>query len=602
MGRKRVEAAVAVAPDQRDDTPQNSETPESAAGDQPESAADEFEGEEHEVDALKREEAPRAPRFTPRHPSEILRDTDPGEMSPGQRASAARQLGIAPETSLDRAKNEILRRREAASRAILIRLEPAEYRGKKISGQIKKWVAPFSIDEIEDYAREYRGGGKYRIQFFDGNGDFSTSEEFEVEGDPALPGEIEEPETRPKRGAPGAVGEDRAAALERQLQEERFERRLTEQQARTDTMFERLTNAITSVTESVRSKPPEPKADLTGLVAQLAPLALTFLQGQQAAAAAARDAQMAAVQSQADAQQKQTELLLTMQEKAETRMAKVLSELKGKEEPVSALLKNLGDLKKVIGGNDDPIKVIRDTIPAILKTHMEMISKIELHKAGVGSDKEETLAERIVGSMTELAEQVLPQMLTRPTTQPVAPYGTPTTPALPAPQQPAAPTTPRGGGTVVTPEQQAAHELAEKANKAAKAAATPVVGAPPAPPTPLQQALGQLASFGIAPEVFNRALAYLADGKGGDDFAHDCATEEEAYQKQNPGKALFFLPKFLAYVSRTKAETVVSMLTPYLQPFPEVAPLTDAVGQAFLLEFCRYFSEPEDDTGEVAGG
>jgi len=529
--------------------------------------------------------------------------------------------GIHPYTL---AKYNLSVMRRWATRADLYRVEPKEHKGQKISGFIRRFEGNFDLSDIQLWARKNRGRGEYQILIYDHKGILRRRKDFECEGRIILADEVDGEDdalaTKQKQaGVVAAQGEDRATALERQLTEERFERQRVEDRARTDAMFKELAAAIKEA-----AKPEPPKQSFTEMIAAVAPMVMGFLANQQATAtanAAAAQAQAAAMataaREQAAATAKaaadQMTLVTGLQDKAEARMAKVLEATAAKRETMADTLRLMADLKKAIGGDSDPMKIVRDTVPAILKTHMDMIAKIELHKAGVGTDKEETIAERVVSGLTDLVEQALPMVLQRPTTQPVAPFGAPsTTPAPAALPAPAAPQAPRGGGAIVTPEQQAAHEAAEKAAADARRAAAPVVGgAPPvaaAAPAPAATAAPVLPAALVSllqdvnGVVFDRALAYMAEGRVGSELAHDCMTEEEAHAKEKPGgPALFFTKRFVAYLGATNAERAVQFIVPVLALHPPAAPLTDEMGKAFLVDFCRYFSEPaEEPDGEGA--
>lgn len=544
---------------------------------------------------------------------DVLRDLDLDSLTAGQRSALIKNLGGEVEESAEKAAIEFQQEREHAARCEVYRQEPEEWEGVSIYGLLRTFRTPFSAPKIKEWIAKVHGGGKYRIVVKHGDGDFGASQNFTVAGNPRIPRDmVEAPdEEEAEKRTQVAASDDRAAILERRLIESNFERQRIEDRARADAqraedraeskaMFERLTTALTSVAESVKQKPESPKTDLAALAAQLAPLALQFLQGQQAAAAAAREAQLAAVNAQVAAQQKQTELLMAMQEKAEARMAKVLEAQNAKKETLTDNLKLMTEMKKAFGG-DDPLKVIRETWPAMIKVHMDTMSKIELHKAGVGAEKEETFAERALGSLTDLAEQVLPQILTRqPAGQPVAPYGgiAPTPPAAANLPGPAAP---RAGGTIVTPEQQAAHEAAEKAAKTNPAAAAVAPAAQPAAPSAQPAATAapaaQQAQAEISTETLTLALRYLQEGRSGRELAAYIEEQEEAFGKANNGAMRFFSKRLYGFISSAKPETVLATLLPQLQPHAVLAPLCDAIGQAFLIDFCTFFSEELPDEG-----
>ena len=214
--------------------------------------------------------------MVPRDLDEVLRQLDLANLSDADRAKLLARHGGTVDDSVDRANLEFIQNRELASRANVIRIEPEEHAptGTEISGMIRSFKAPFKIERIKDWLLKVHGGGKYQIVLKQGNGDFGGSETFRLAGPPKLPVEGEEEEDTARQQV--AATDDRAAALERQLQEERFERRMSEMQGRQDTMNERILHAMGQIAEAAKEKPePEPvkpPIDFAGLLSTAAPV------------------------------------------------------------------------------------------------------------------------------------------------------------------------------------------------------------------------------------------------------------------------------------------------------------------------------------------
>jgi len=513
-----------------------------------------------------------------------LRGIDPDELDEHTRARVLERAGGKLDDSLYDAQRDILQERELASRAIVYRDWPEEWQGTTIKGRVRMWRSPFTLVDIEEWLASYRGGGKYRIRLLDGRGRYLDQKILEVEGDPILPGTKEESEA--SAPAQQLANDDRAAALERQLQEERFERRMTEERARQQIANERMTRALSDVVEAVKEKPePEPKTNLVDMAAALGPIAMQFVQMQQANAAAMRELQANQAAAAATAAQAQMTLILTLQEKSEARNIEMLKAMTGKKETLGDAIKAMADLRKVTGADKDPSQMfntlMKESVPVLLST----MSRIELHKAGVREDnqEEQSLTTMLVDRVSGLAEA----FMTTRTAEPTPGYGQ--APVAPTPQQPPpgvemAPTPqamPTGGNPVVSPEQQAAHEASMRAG-------VPAPAAPQAPPQAQEEAA-------INPQLFVRAIVYMNEGQAGSALADDIIGEEEKNATDNPGAShLYLAPRVVQFLVNTSPEGVLAVINPHLRNDPRFQALLDPIGQEFFRDFCLYFSAPEE--------
>ncbi len=556
----------------------------------------------------------RHPVMQPRDPAEVLRDLHFDHMTDRDQAEALRAAGGKPEHSLDRARRDILQERELAGRAVAYREYPEEWQGTSIKGRVRAWKAPFTVAEIEDWLSTYRGGGKYKIQLYMGNGRYLDSKVLDVEGDPLLPGakEDEEARAREEHGGTQQLHDDRAAALERQLAEERFERRMTEERARMDAQMSSISHALGSLAEAIKHKPQEPvkpPLDLASLATSVGPLVIAYLQSQDAKAEAA-----------AKIAREDRKALIEQQNAAEKRMLTLMQSMQGKKETLGDAIKALGEVKKLTGGENSEAKAFNKILDTALPKLIDATTKIQLHKAGVadGKDDEEFGAKMIVDRVTDLATAFI---ATKGDHQPAPPRPQQPVPALtthggygPPVQQAAPPQMPmRGGGALVTPEEQAAHEaaVAQLQHAHAQALQHPQQGMPghpeahpqtsAAPPAPQQQ---QPVQSDVNFVVFDRALQFMAEGKLGSELAEQLVSEEEANQQQAPGSPhLYLSPRVIQYLCIAPPESVMNMLNPQIAQHQQYQALLDNIGQQFMLDFCLYFSQPEepDDDDDDAG-
>lgn len=538
-----------------------------------------------------------AAAFQPRDPSEVLRDIQFDHLSPGDQAEALRQAGGRPEHSIDRARRDVLQERELAARAVVYREWPEEYQGTTIKGRVRAFKAPFTLANIEDWVATYRGGGKYKIQFYRGDGRYLESKVLDVEGDPILPGVKEDAEAaaREAAAAGGSMHDDRANALERQLAEERFERRMAEERARTDAQMGSITHALQSVAEAMRSRndePAKPPIDFAALAASAGPLVIAYLQSQ--------DAKAAEATKQAREDRK---ALIEQQNAAEKRMMQMMTALQGKKETLSDAIKAMAEVKKLTAGDNTEAKAFTKILDTALPRLIDATTKIQLHKAGVqdGKDDEEFGAKMIVDRVTELASTFIasrgaaeppPPQQVQPAVQSHGAYG------VPVQQPPAPPAIPmRGGGQIVTPEQQAAHEASVAAGHAqpVQPAAQPMQpGAPAQRATPKPD---------VNFEVFDRAVVAMGEGKLGSELADELMAEEQANNpdpEANPHiPHLYLSRRVINYLCAASPELVMNLLNPQIRnavaqgaPYQ---PLLDMIGQQFMLDFCRYFSDPAEE-------
>lgn len=551
---------------------------------------------------------PRIPRGVPaqeleaRDPSEVLRDLHFDSLSDRDQAEALRASGGRVESSADRARRHILQERELGSRAVAYREYPEEWQGTKISGRVRAWKAPYTIAEIEDWLATYRGGGKYKIQLYMGNGRYLDSKVLDVEGDPLLPGAREQAEEREReeRGMHAAQHDDRASALERQLAEERFERRMAEERSRTDVQMGQITHAMQAVAEALkqqRQQPTRQPVDFAALAASVGPLVIAYLNSQ--------DAKAAEATKQAREDRK---ALIEQQNAAEKRMMQMMQALQGKKETLSDAIKAMAEVKKLTGGENSEARAFNKILDTALPKLIDATTKIQLHKAGVteSGDDEEFGAKMIVDRVTDLATAFISSRGERqaPGPRPGMPQPAQMTHGaygLPAPQQ-APPPQPaaRSGGPIVTPEEQAAHEAAMLA--ARQHGGAPVQTPAPAPQGPAPAAPPQqVADVNFA--VFDRALQYMSEGKYGSELADDLMREEHAHQQQRPGMPhLYLSPRVVQYLCVAQPDQVLRLLNPQIAQEPRFASLLDTIGQTFLADFCIYFSQPDESQGASASG
>ena len=565
---------------------------------------------------------PHAAVMEPRDPAEVLRDLQFDHMTDGDQAAALRAAGGRPEHSLDRARRDILQERELAARAVAYREWPEEFAGTSIKGRVRSWKAPFTVSEIEEWLASYRGGGKYKIQLYMGNGRYLDSKVLDVEGDPLLPGAKEDAEERAREERGSASGnDDRAVALERQLAEERFERRMSEERSRTDQQMTGISNALASLVDVMKHNQqvaavapvPVPQTSAAEVLAGLAasPIALAFLESRSA------DADRRAKEARED-----RKFHAEQQAASEKRMMTMMTAMQGKKEGLSDAIKAMGEVKKLTGGENTEAKAFNKILDTALPKLIDATTKIQLHKAGVTDDKddEEFGAKMIVERVTDLATAFIATKADAPPQQPQQPQypqqpqqpGAPAAAShgqygVPVQQPPGLPT--RGGGAIVTPEQQAQHEamVAAAQARAAQTGALP----PGAPQTsaPQQAAPQQAAPQQAAPQtdvnlsVFVRALEFMAEGKLGSELAHQLMAEEEAHQElQGDGAPhLYLSPRVIQYLCLAPPASVMNVMNPQIAQHPQYQGLLDPIGQQFMHDFCLYFSSPEEEPVEEGG-
>lgn len=519
-------------------------------------------------------------------------------------------LGSDPDAagdSIARAAFYVEKARDWSSRADLYRKSPKEYKGVKVSGFIERFEHPFDVSDIEVWARKHRGGGVYELRMYDGRKILRKRHTFECEGRVILEGEVPGEEMNRPGAAPGlqqsAQATDEVAKLREEMQRREHEAQLERERFRHQQEMDRVNAKIDALTEAL-NKPEESKTNLTDLATALGPIALQLMQMQQANANALRDMQMQQAAAQAEQAQNQMNLILTLQEKSESRQADILKLMTGKKETLGDAIKAMAELRKVTGADDNPAKMyhtlMQESVPVLLST----MSRIELHKAGIredGGGEDQPLSAMLVDRVSGLAEalitsrgeaaQAAPPAHYPGVAPPAMPPGIPT--AAPAPGAAAPP-----GNPIVTPEQQAALEYqAAQAAQAAENSASPQ--AAPASGNVPQQAQGA-----INLELFVRALKYMREGQAGSALADDIIGEEEANATANPqGPHLYLAPRVVQFLVNTSPNGVLAVLNPHLRSDPRFKELLDPIGQEFLKDFCLYFSEPDEggEGGEEEG-
>lgn len=513
--------------------------------------------------------------LAPREPSEVMRGFQPDLHDEATQAAVLEQAGGRLDHSLDHARRDIAQERELASKAVVYREWPEELQGTKISGRIRMFRAPFKLIDIEDWVQRVLGGGKYRIRLLDGKGKYVDQKVLEVAGDPKMPNEEEEKAAAQSQAAASADEERRL--LERELQEERTERRMEQMQARNDMMFDRLATSMEKMSEAIAAKnsePAKPPLDVTAAIAAAAPIVTGIL--------ASMDAKAAAAAKQASDDRK---FMLQQQQAAEARTAELMKTMQPKKESLTDVLAGVEKLKKLTGGSDDPAKVFQTLMKESVPILMSTMSKIQLHKAGVTEgDDEEFGMKYVADRVTDLAQA----FITRP-------GGAPQQPQQPVTHAPAQ----QYGAQVQAPQQAQAipHDPNAVQHPQATTSGAP---APPGPTGDPSQVTHAQPPQGAAPdintEIFEKALLYMSQGKPGSHLAHDLMQEEEEIQKANPNSPHKYLaPRIVSYICNVEPETVLAILNPHIQQREQFHALLDPIGQEFLRDFCLYFSQPDDN-------
>lgn len=552
----------------------------------PDGDPDEGEGDEEDVPVEGQPFAPQEP------PPEPRRRRAPRQVAPddGMRKEPPPPFvgGVEPEdfASTERAAHNLAAAREVAAVAELYRIEPEDFHGQRTKGFIRKFPSPFDVVQIKDWARQHRGGGKYRLIVYNGAHRAVTSGTFDIEGDPLTSEQQEAVQhvarqhaqqqaqdayAAPSPRAPHAGpfhDSDRERDLERRLAEERSERMAMTMQQQNAQMMQAFTAQMTALIAKVADQPRTPAIDLPALATALAPVLAEMVK---------RPAPVAAVDHTKD-------IVGTIQ----PMLAALIAGTKG--ETTNDKILNTLLAKALERPNNDSLAIdaLKKTMPAIMETLMKsaMIA---------GGAKSPDKPEEEEFGPKYLAEKAM-DMLGRAISQRGAPQG-----AAPAPgfsgAGGAAPALGAPVGTQGTPHVHPTMTGDPFAGNPGvivprNAAATPT----PAQPAAVAQPAAAAASSDFAPDLFARALAALNAGKQGSQFADEIM--EVAEDENTPPKAKDGLlsPRAVAFLGSMPAPQAAGLVLHDIQTAgnPAVTSLLDPIGQAFVLDFCRWFSGEEE--------
>lgn len=513
--------------------------------------------------------------------------------------------------SVDKARHNFAQAREWAAVAELYRTEPEEFRGKRTKGFIRKFQSPFDVVKIREWARQHRGGGKYKMLIYDGGHVLRTSNTFEVEGDPMTQAEVEAAEHiertsamqsaamgfHPQGPPPPSGPSERERELEKRLAEERTERLVTTMQSQFQQAMQQQNANMMMLMEKLADRPePKPAAEtLAPLMAALAPVLAEVVKKPEPPPPPPPPPDntkeiMAAVQP-------------------------LLAALAGRPggDINDTILKAV--LSKAFDKGNDPSTVITEslgkTLPNLFGTLMETAMAAAGHKKPEEPEEfgPKYLVDRGMEAIGKIVETRaggggggMPSPF-----QPGVPVPGAGAPGLPAPApmggQPHVPPqpmmTPDG---VILPRYPTQQEI--EAGMAGPNVPPGPAGAPPAPPDgapapPDGQHPGmppapqppQQQWADVNPQLFVRAIAYLNEGKNGSELAHDVIQE-------NDGKE-YLSPRIVTYLVNTPGEKVAPMILQMLGNEPSFRPLLDPIGKSFVLDFCTFFSDHGEDDDEI---
>lgn len=549
-------------------------------------------------------------------------------------------LGIRDD-SVSKARDASDIMREANANLLLHRVEPSEYRGLRTRGFIRKFHAPFSIEEAQVWAAENRGGGKYRFWIYDGGGVIRGGSTFEIAGNPKTPEEIvaSENATATKTKGRGDGDRDRERDLERQLGDERMDRMMQmmtqqrrEDQAENRRMMEKLAEAA--------AKPERNTAkDWAPLLAALSPILIKVLEKPDPPPPPADHFKDMAI----------------LQERFQTEMMRLTRDQidnKSKPDRHEAMMTKMMEtvMQKAMGiGQHDPMSGINMALDKVLPTLISKITNIALDKAaGGGKEEERDLSPRFIAEkVAELVKDTTEKFANR--NQPQAPppgYGPPPQgypPMLPPPGTAAGqPSTPVDGWPMTgpptaeeVPPQQMAHDAMHgpppgaapptetppgqpqsimippgqtwngitntgtdpiyvDPNTPAPTVAAPVAPAPApavapdAPPAPGTAPSGEEPPH-VHPDIFAKAIEMLNSGQTGEDLA--VWTDEH-----NDGNKL--LSKVaIEYLENTAPFYLVGYIIEAAPP--DLAPaFENPAAKQLVSDFCDFFYNSEDGPEE----
>lgn len=504
--------------------------------------------------------------FPPEAEEDLSRPFAPEALQqPFQYEDELESMGVRDD-SVQKAQDASSIMREANAHLLLHRVEPSEYRGLRTRGFIRKFHAPFSIEEAQVWAAENRGGGKYRYWIYDGRNVIRGGSTFEISGNPKSPEEIIEAEnvaaTKTQRGE---GDRERERDLERQLGDERMDRMMQmmmqqrrEDQAENRRMMEKLADAAQKPERNAA-------ADWAPVIAALAPIMVKVLEKPEPPPPPPDHFKEIAVLQE----RFQTEMI---------RMSRDQMEQRGKPDKHEMMMTKMMEamMQKSLGiGQHDPMAGINLALDTVLPGLVKKLTNVAVDKA-IGGDKEEDkelsprfIAEKVADLVKDTTEkftnrgapqapppgygppQAPPQMLPPPGTAPGHPSapidgwpmtGPPTTEEVP-PQQMAhdAMQAPPGqpqvqqvqinpgetkGGITNNSNEPLFINMAVDPNQPPPAAAPmpmpagapPMDAPPPTAPAPVGPPEGETPPH-VHPDVFTKAIEFLNSGQSGEDLA-----------------------------------------------------------------------------------
>ena len=505
--------------------------------------------------------------------------------------------------SVDKARHNFAQAREWASVAELYRTEPEEFRGKRTKGFIRKFQAPFDVVKIREWARQHRGGGKYKMLIYDGGHVLRTSNTFEVEGDPMSQAEVEAAEQierttafqtaaagfHPNGPAAPSGPSERERELEKRLSEERTERLITSMQQQNAQMMQQQNANMMMMMEKIAARPePKPAMDtLAPLLAALAPVLQEMV----------KKPEPPPLPPPAPDHTK--EMMGAIQP--------LLAALVGRPggDVNETMMKLM--MTKAFDKSNDPSAIITEslgkTLPSLFSTLMDTAMAAAGHKKAEEPEEfgPKYLVDRGMEAIGRIVEAkaagggvAMPSPF-----QPGVPVPYAGAPGLPAPQamgrQAYVPPQGMNADGVILPRYPTQEEI--NAGVAGPGAMPghpmPTENVQPVPmpqgaqgaPPPQQQQWAD-----VNPQLFVRAMAYLGEGKNGSDLAFDVMGE-------NDGKE-YLSPRIVTYLVNSPADKVAPMILQMLVGEPSFRSLLDPIGKSFVLDFCTYFSEGGDDEDE----
>lgn len=507
-----------------------------------------------------------------------------------QRPEWAQSLGVRDD-SVSRAQEASEVMREANASLLLHRTEPTDWHGHNVGGFIKRFYSPFSLHDVQSWAAENRGGGKYRYWIIDGSQRIRGGGTFPISGDPKIGDEVKRAEQREQERErehqrDGGASSDRTRELERQLADERLDRmmQMMAQQRREDQAeMRRLMEKISDD----RSNRPDMMSAIAPVLASLAPVLQELVRKQPPPPPPDHFKELA-----------------VMQERFQTEMMRFNREMleKGKkpdrtEEMMARAFEVM--VKKSMGvGEHDPMRTVNNVLEQVLPNLVSSITDMAIDKAlGGGDDKPKELtplfiAEKVADLVKDTTEKITSGRGRAPQAPPALPPGYPPQGYMPGPPPGAyAAPPPQVEGWPITGNQEPSAPAPAPAASPAMAPPTvapPPPGAPASPPR-ARPAPPEQPSH-VASEVFQKAAEFLQAGKSGEDLA-------VWVDDHNDGNRLLSRMA-LQYLE----ETAPFYLTPYIIEAapPELAPVfDDPRAKQMLSDFCDFFynSEPADDDG-----